>query len=139
MLDQSYLKQKHAIGKRKRIELWKDDRIRLLEDENRALKAEIRALKKRKISKLHVCPICKKAYARSDGLYKHLQNGDEEHRRLATERYETKCLECGKECTRWGDLKKHMAKHEQKWSADDLNLESDASTSYSCNFRTSLC
>lgn len=108
--------------------MFKDDRIRSLEEEIKALKNENEALKKR-LLKEHACPICRRSYNRFDGLYKHLREGDKEHRRLAQERYDTKCETCGKECTRWGDLKKHMAIHEQKelGSADDLNLESDAS------------
>ena len=108
---------------------FRDDRIRSLEEENKTLKNENEGLKKQ-LSKEFACPICGKSYNRSDGLYKHLQGGDEEHRRLAQERYEnTKCETCGKECARWGDLKKHMAVHEQKGvgSAVELNVEPDAS------------
>lgn len=125
-----------ASRKRRRIDLdisqdelgamW--DRIRLLEEENRALKTEIEALKA-KFKMPHICPICQKSYNRTDSLFKHLWDGDEEHKRLATERYKTKCVECGKKCTRWSDLKKHMATHEQ-WSsrsADNLSVESDSS------------
>lgn len=106
----------------------KDDRIRFLEDENKALKIENKALKK-KLLKEYACPICERSYIRSENLYTHLKEGDKEHKRLAEERYKTKCEICGKEYTRWGDLKKHMAKHEQKRfeSADNLNLESAAS------------
>jgi len=106
----------------------RDDRIRSLEEENKALKKDNKGLKKQ-ILKEFDTPICTRSYNRSDGLYTHLQKGDEEHRRLAWERYEnTKCKICGKACTRWGDLKKHMAIHEQKvvGSAGELNLEPDA-------------
>jgi len=110
--------------------VFRDDRIRSLEEENKALKNENKALKKQ-LLKEFACPICRRSYNRSDGLYSHLQRGDKEHRRLAQERYEnTKCETCGKECARWGDLKKHMAVHEQKEveSAGNLNFEPGAST-----------
>ncbi len=109
--------------------VFRDDRIRSLEEENKALKNENKGLKKQ-LLKEFACPICRRSYNRSDGLYNHLQKGDKEHRRLAQERYEnTKCETCGKECARWGDLKKHMAVHEQKVvrSAVELNFEPDAS------------
>lgn len=113
----------------KEVLSFRDDRIRSLEEENKTLKNKIEGLKKQ-LSKEVTCPICGKLYKRSDGLYNHLQRGDEEHKRLAQERYEnTKCETCGKECARWGDLKKHMAVHEQKvvGSAVELNVEPDAS------------
>lgn len=65
----------------------RDDRIRLLEDENQALKIENKALRK-EVLKKHACLICERSYNRSDGLYKHLREGDDEHKRLAQERYE---------------------------------------------------
>jgi len=107
--------------------LFGDDRIRSLEEDNKALKSEIEGLKKQ-LSKEFACPICEKSYNRSDGLYNHLQKGDEKHRRLAQERYDnTKCEICGRECARWGDLKKHMAVHGQKGPVAELNVELDAS------------
>ena len=128
---------------RKRVhqatEQCRDDRIQLLEKENKALKNENKGLKKR-LLKQFACPICPtRSFNRSDGLYSHLQKGDEEHKRLAQERYEnTKCEICGKECARWSDLKKHMAVHEQKvvGSAGELHFEPDAST---CLIATPFC
>jgi len=101
----------------------KDDRIRSLEEENKALKIENESLKKQLVKKF-ACPICTRSYNRSDGLYKHITAGDKEHRRVAKELYgNTKCETCGKECARWGDLKRHMAVHGQKGSAVELNVE----------------
>ena len=91
------------------------------------MKKEIRDLKK-KLKKDFSCPICSKLYSRSDGIYKHLQEGDAEHKRLAQERYPTTCEICGKECTRWSDLKKHMATHEPKILGSADNSASHAST-----------
>ena len=106
----------------------RDSLIQSLEKEKEALKNQNEDPKKR-LLKEHACPICEKSYSRSDGLYNHLQNGDDEHKLLAKERYDSRCGTCGRECRRWGDLKKHMAVHEQKssGSAGDLILESDAS------------
>lgn len=108
--------------------MTEQDHIRFLEEENKALKIESEALKE-KLSKKHACPICNRLYSRSDNLYTHLWNGDMRHKRLAQKRYRTKCETCGKQCKRWGDLQKHMAKHEQKVSEfpDDLNSGSDPS------------
>ncbi|KAL9125755.1 MAG: hypothetical protein Q9217_005087 [Psora testacea] len=116
-----------TVEQYEQVPVFADDRIRSLEEENKTLKMENEGLKK-KLLKEFACPICGRSYNRSDGLYKHLQGGDKEHRRLAQERYGRRCGTCGKECTRWGDLKKHIAIHKQKvlGSADDLNLESDA-------------
>lgn len=106
----------------------RDSLIQLLKKENKALKIQNEGMKKQ-LLKEHVCPICRRSYNRSDGLYNHLKNGDDEHKHLAEERYGSRCGTCGKECARWGDLKKHMAVHEQKssGSAGDLILECDAS------------
>ena len=105
-----------------------------LREENELLKAEIESLRKEnedlktktqnlveedeslkeQLSKKHVCPICRKLYARSDALYVHLQSGDEKHRAHALERYGTKCEICQRDFKRWGDLRKHMIRHASK-------------------------
>ena len=104
------------------------DHVRLLEEENTALKIENEALKE-KLLKKHACPICNRLYNRSDGLYTHLWNGDMRHKDLAQKRYRTKCETCGRQFKRWGDLQKHMAKHEQNASEfpNDLKTGSDPS------------
>ena len=104
----------------------KDGYIRSLEEENIALRKQITDLEKQ-LGKKCRCPLCNRSFSRSDGLYKHLQTGDDEHKRLAKERYSNICKTCNKKCKRWGDLKKHMAKHKGELSgpANDLILESD--------------
>ncbi|KAI9715690.1 MAG: hypothetical protein M1812_005842 [Candelaria pacifica] len=112
-----------------------DDRIRSLESEIQALKGENRSLKsenealKRKVLKKHACQICKKSYSRSDGLYKHLWEGDDDHKALAQERYGTRCGSCKTDFKSWVSLQRHtISRHGQDAlrSADDLiGLESD--------------
>ena len=109
--------------------MFKENRIRSLEEKNKTLKNENEDLKKQ-LSKEFACPICTRSYNKSNDLYNHLQKGDEEHRRLAQKRYEnTKCETCGKECARWRNLTKHMAVHEQKVVRFmvELNVKPDAS------------
>ena len=106
----------------------KDDYIRSLEEENKALRNQVTDLKKQRGKKC-LCPLCDRSFSRSDALYKHLQTGDDKHKRLAKERYSNICKTCNKKCKRWGDLKKHMAKHKGKLSgpANNKILESDES------------
>lgn len=98
-----------------------------LESKNQTLKDEKQSLKsknevlKRELSKKCVCPICAKSYNRSDGLFKHLWNGDEEHRSLARERYNTRCGKCGKECKTWIGVQRHtnaMHATDDLWDSD---------------------
>ncbi len=97
-----------------------ESKIQALKDENQSLKSENEALK-RKCLKGYACSICEKSYKRSDGLFKHLWQGDEEHKSLARERYSTRCGKCGKECRTWFGLQRHTnARH----AADNL-LDSD--------------
>ena len=97
-----------------------ESKIQALKDENCSLKRQYEALE-RKHSKKYACSICPKSYKRSDGLYKHLWDGNEDHKRLARERYSTRCRVCGKECKTWLGLQRHTnAQH----AADDL-LDSD--------------
>ncbi|KAL9125622.1 MAG: hypothetical protein Q9217_005198 [Psora testacea] len=64
--------------------------IQALKSKNEALKSENEALK-RELKKKHPCQICGKCYSRSDALYKHLWEGDQDHKALAEERYRTRC------------------------------------------------
>ncbi len=121
----------------------KHDRVRFLEseiqalkDENQSLRSENEALKL-KLSKKHACQICQKSFNRSDGLYKHLWEGDDDHKALAQKRYGTTCESCEKKCKSWIGLQRHrISRHEQNAlkPADDLvSSESDEST---CLFAT---
>ena len=102
----------------------------ILKKENESLKAKSELLVKQdeslkeQLSKKVVCPICGKLYSRSDALYLHLQSGDERHRTHALDRYGTRCEVCSREFKRWGDLRKHMVKHEPKIpGAADVDTE----------------
>ncbi|KAI9749077.1 MAG: hypothetical protein M4579_007012 [Chaenotheca gracillima] len=93
----------------------KDDRIKLLQDEVHALEREMQTLRsenealKLRIAKKHVCELCKKSYNRSDGLYKHLREGDHAHKALAQERYDTTCEICGRDDFKsWIGLQRHL-------------------------------
>jgi len=108
-----------------------ESEIQALKDENQSLRSENDALKL-KLSKKHACQICQKSFNRSDGLYKHLWEGDDDHKALAQERYGTTCESCEKSCKSWIGLQRHrISKHGQNAlkSADDLvSSESDEST-----------
>jgi len=126
-----------------RASMRQGDRVRSLENENETLKKEIESLRKENKSlkrqnlKKHVCPICEKSYNRSDGLYTHLCEGDDEHKALAQERYGTRCEICGREDFKtWVGLQRHMSsKHPDTLeSADETTgLGSDGSK---CLFAT---
>ena len=84
--------------------------VEILQEENTALKKQLS-----RHSKKHACPLCERAYNRSDGLYIHLNTGDQRHRQYAEVVYgRTQCEECGRKFSRWSDLKKHMVKHDTK-------------------------
>ena len=106
-----------------KIDQARDNLIQLLKKENKALKSRNKDLT-RQPSKKHVCPICRRSYTRSDGLYRYLNDGDNEYKYLADERYSRRCRIYEKECIRWGDLTKYMAVYQQKptGSAGDLIL-----------------
>ena len=101
--------------------------IQALKGENQSLKRENEALK-RKVLKKNAFKVCKNSYSRSDGLYKHLWEGDEEHKALAQGSYGMRCESCETDFKSWVSLQRHtISKHGQDVlkSADNLvTLES---------------
>lgn len=81
--------------------------ISSLKTENLTLKEDVRALQ-RFTSSFSRCQLCNKAFKRSDGLRKHLREGDTNHRRFFTEHYKTECEECGRKFKDCGAYNRHM-------------------------------
>ncbi|KAI9702759.1 MAG: hypothetical protein M1836_007973 [Candelina mexicana] len=105
----------------------------ILRSKNEALRRENKSLKRKPLKK-HGCPICERSYNRSDGLYKHLWEGDDEHKAFAQKRYGTRCEICGRDDFKsWVGLQRHMSwKHGRGalGSADEVEgSESDESRS----------
>lgn len=109
-----------------------DKLISSLKTENSTLKEEVRALE-RFTSRFSQCQLCNKAFKRSDGLRKHLREGDANHRRFFMKHYKTDCEKCGMKFQDWGAYNRHMRSNRHALHA----LRSmKVSSSHMCESRT---